>query len=81
MDTDAAEPDGLERRQRALAAFTARLDEYAAGLPPREQRLLEVIIYRAMSPLERVRAQGDVGLLTPDEERLLSELDEDDLER
>jgi hypothetical protein len=79
MDSDAAKAVEFERHQQALAAFATRLDEYASALSVREQRLLEVIIFRAMSPLERARAQGETGLLTPDEERLLRELDESDI--
>ncbi len=60
-----------------LASFAARLDDYASSLPSRERRALDVLLLRAMSPLDRIRAQRLDGLLTPDELRALDQLDGD----
>lgn len=64
--------------EQLLASLSRRLDDYSAGLSEREQQLLGILLRRAMTPLDRIRA-GDGGtLLSPDEERLLRDIEERD---
>jgi hypothetical protein len=73
----AAGLDGDGDGERMLASFSRHLDEYAETLPPEEQRLLMVLIQRAMSPQDRIRAVGADSLLSADEQRYLEQLDSD----
>jgi hypothetical protein len=61
--------------EEVLDAFAARLDRLASQLDPRERALLDVVLYRAMTPVQRARARGERGLLTSEERQLLRELD------
>jgi hypothetical protein len=57
-----------------LASFAAHLDQYAATLDPRDRRLLELVLYRALSPLEQLRLRDAAGLLDDEERAVLAEL-------
>jgi hypothetical protein len=62
-----------------LTSLSRHLDDYSAGLSAHERQLLRVLLGRAMTPLDRIRA-GDGGtLLSADEERLLREIEERDI--
>ncbi|MGH9124776.1 MAG: hypothetical protein ACRDZ8_08630 [Acidimicrobiales bacterium] len=57
-----------------LASFAAHLDQYAATLDLRDRRLLELVLYRALSPLEQLRLRDAAGLLDEEERAILAEL-------
>lgn len=57
-----------------LASFAAHLDDYAASLDERDRRLLELVLYRALSPLEQLRLRDAAGLLDDEERAILAEL-------
>jgi hypothetical protein len=63
--------------EESIARFAARLEQYAATLPPRERRSLETILLRAMDPLERIAWRDTAELLDPREEALLRSLTEE----
>jgi hypothetical protein len=65
--------------EQLLASLSRRLDDYSAGLSEREQQLLGLLLRRAMTPLDRIRAGDGATLLSPDEERLLREIEERDI--
>ena len=58
-----------------LASLRRHLDDYAETLSSRERAMLRVILRRATTPAQRIQADGGDGLLTPEEQRLLDELD------
>jgi hypothetical protein len=65
--------------EQLLVSLSRHLDDYSAGLSAHDRQLLGVLLRRAMTPLDRIRA-GDGGtLLSPDEERLLQEIEERDI--
>lgn len=53
----------------SVARFGNTLGAYADGLPAREQRLLTVVLLRAMDSLERIRWTSDPDLLDPGSRR------------
>lgn len=63
---------------RTLASLAARLDHLAKQLDSRERALLDEVLYRAMTPVQRARARGETSLLSSEERDLLRELDLDD---
>ena len=62
----------------ALESFAARIDELDAGLSPTERAALDVLLYRAMSPLERIRHRAASGGLDADEQAMLDMLATED---
>jgi len=60
----------IEHQQQDLESFARSLDDFSTGLTMREMEALELLIYRAMTPLERLRLRASAGLLTRDEEEL-----------
>jgi uncharacterized protein len=58
----------------AVAGLGARLAELYGTLPVDEQRLLDLLVWRALDPLARLALVGD-QLLSPDERRLVAGLD------
>jgi hypothetical protein len=61
----------------ALLSFAAQMDDLADSLTPREKALLDVLLYRALSPVQQARARGETDLLTSDELAFLRGLDRD----
>jgi hypothetical protein len=73
--------DGADLEARELAAlesFAARIDELDAGLSPTERLALNALLFRAMSPLERLRHRAAVGRLDEDEQAMLDMLAAED---
>jgi hypothetical protein len=64
----------VEEELAALEAFGTRLDELNETLSPKERAALDAILYRAMGPLDRLRARQAAGLLDPDEQAMLAEI-------
>jgi hypothetical protein len=62
----------------ALESFAARIDELDAELNPTERAALHVLLYRAMSPLERIRHRAATGRLDADEQAMLDALAAED---
>src|SRR5262245_23875962 len=58
----------------AAAGLGARLAELYATLPADEQKMLDLLVWRALDPLERLALAG-AQLLSADERRLVAELD------
>jgi hypothetical protein len=70
-----SEPMQGSDAEEALDALAARLDQLVSQLDPRERALLDVVLYRAMTPVQRARARGETSLLSSEERELLRELD------
>jgi hypothetical protein len=62
----------------ALESFAARIDELDAELSATERAALHVLLYRAMSPLERLRHRAASGWLDADEQAMLDALAAED---
>ena len=62
----------------ALDSFAARVDELDAELSPTERAALQVLLYRAMSPLERIRHRAASGHIDADEQAMLDMLEAED---
>jgi hypothetical protein len=62
----------------ALESFAARIDELDACLSPNERAALQVLLYRAMSPLERIRHRAASGRIDADEQAMLDMLAAED---
>jgi len=58
----------------SAASLSAWLVELHGSLPRDEQQLLDLLMWRASGPLDRLAFVGD-QLLSPDEQRLVAELD------
>lgn len=58
----------------ALESFARALDAYALTLDDHDRRMLSVLLYRAMTPIDRARVRGETGLLAPEEIALLDRL-------
>lgn len=61
-----------------LTSFAGHLDLFAASLDERDRRLLELVVFRALSPLEQLRLRDAAGLLDKDEQAMLAELKDAD---
>ena len=72
-----AEPSPEEQAlaQEVLSTLSTRLERLAETLPPEEREALDVILFRAMTPLERMRVLGEAGALDDDERALLEEIE------
>ena len=64
--------------EQTVAAFGARLEAYAATLPEREHQMLQILILRAMDPVERMRWRDLEALLSDREEAVLRALAEEE---
>jgi hypothetical protein len=60
--------------QETIAQFSAKLEQYAAGLPEREQRLLLTLLVAAMDPIDRIAMFKGDQLLNGAEEAYLRTL-------
>ncbi len=72
--SDDLTPSDERPDEAAVAAFATRLEALAAELPPRERRVLDVLLLAAMDPVERMRWRRVDDLLRPGEQQLLEAL-------
>ena len=60
--------------EEAIESFSVRLDAYAATLPERERKALELIMLAAMDPHSRMQWRNATDVLSAREEAELSAL-------